>query len=62
MNADIDGFIKDYTNYVYDQMSISNNSYVTEAGDVEKWDGNIDRTKALKALDESIKNLEKLKK
>ena len=62
MNADIDGFIKDYTNYVYDQMSISNNSYITEAGDVEKWDGNIDRTRALKALNESIKNLEKLKK
>lgn len=62
MNADIDGFIKDYTNYVYDQMSISNNSYITEAGDVEKWDGNIDRTRALKALNESVKNLEKLKK
>ena len=36
--------------------------FVTEAGDVENWNGGIDKAKAMEALDETIKLWEQAKK
>ena len=36
--------------------------FVTEAGDVENWNGGIDKVKAMEALDETIKLWEQAKK
>jgi len=61
-NNNIDGFIKWYKDYVHEQIDQTNAGFVTEAGDVEKWDSGVDKVKALEALDESIKIFEAAKK
>ena len=45
-----------------DSLDISNNSYVTEQGDVESWRGGVNKVKALEALNETIKLWEEAKK
>jgi len=61
-NADIDGFIKDFKAYVEDELTQNNSSFVTEAGDVEKWVGGPNKQRVLDALDKTIEHLEKMKK
>jgi hypothetical protein len=60
-NDQIDNFIKEYKLWIEDQLKESNNSYITERGDVEKWVGGPDTKKVLESLDETIEYLEKLK-
>ena len=43
-------------------LSESNNNYITEAGDIQKWVGGIDKKRAKKAMDEGINYLKNLKK
>lgn len=62
VNADIDGFIKDLKFFVEAKLSESNDSFITEQGDVENWKGGIDKNRALEALAKSVDNLEKLKR
>jgi len=61
-NADIDGFIKDFKAYVEDELTQNNSSFITEAGDVEKWVGGLNEKRVLEALDKTIEHLEKMKK
>lgn len=61
-NEDIDNFVKDYTTYVMNKLEESNMGFVTEAGDVERWVGNVNKDKVLSNLDETIKYLESFKK
>jgi|TARA_B100001778_G_scaffold190826_1_gene157233 hypothetical protein len=61
-NNNIDGFIKWYKGYVHEQIDQTNAGFVAENGDVESWNGGVDKAKALKALDESIKVFEEAKK
>ena len=61
-NSDIDGFIKNFKDYVQDQLTQSNDSFVTEQGDVEKWGGGLNKQRVLEALDNTIKHLESLKR
>ena len=61
-NADIDGFIIDFKAYVEDELTQNNSSFVTEAGDVEKWVGGLNEKRVLDALDKTIEHLEKMKK
>lgn len=61
-NSDIDGFITDFKSYIEDELTQNNNSYVTEAGDVEKWVGGPNKQRVLDALDKTIDHLEKMKK
>jgi len=42
-NSDLDAFINDFKDFVEDQLTVSNESYVTEQGDVEKWVGGYDK-------------------
>jgi hypothetical protein len=43
-------------------ISQSNNSYITEAGDIQKWVGGINKKRVKTAMENSIKNLKNLKK
>ena len=43
-------------------MEESNDGFVTESGEVEKWHGSINKEKAEKALQEGIEYLKTLKK
>ena len=61
-NTDINNFIKDYTNFVMNKLDESNMGFVTEAGDVERWKGSIDKSKVLSNLDKTIEYLESFKK
>jgi len=62
INTDIDNFIEDYKLFVKSKLEESNMGFVTEAGDVENWVGNINKDKVLSSLDETIEYLESFKK
>ena len=62
-NGELDAFIKDFKDWFEDQLkNETNKSFITEQGDVEKWVGGIDKSKALESLEKTIKYLENLKK
>ncbi len=61
-NSDIDGAINDFTNFMEEKLTESNNSFITEQGDVEKWVGGVDEEKAREAMDITVEELKKLKK
>jgi len=61
-NKEIDNYIKQYKNIMDNIMSEKNNSFITEAGDIEKWVGGIDKNRAKQAMKETINYLENLKK
>jgi hypothetical protein len=60
-NSDIDGIINDFNIWMDEEISESNTSYVTEAGDVERWVGS-SKQKLLENKEETIKYLQSLKK
>ena len=62
INSEIDNFIVNFRTYVEEQLTESNNSYITEKGDVEKWVGGYNKERVLDALDKTIDHLEKMKK
>jgi len=61
LNSDIDGIINDFNIWIDEEISESNTSYVTEAGDVERWVGS-SKQKLLENKEETIKYLQSLKK
>ena len=61
-NGNIDAFIKWYKDLVNESINQTNAGFVTEAGDVEKWHGGLDKEKVMEALDETIKLWEEAKK
>ena len=61
INSDIDHTIKDYTVWMDEVINNSNESYVTEAGDIENWIGSA-KKKLLENREETIKYLQSLKK
>lgn len=62
INSEIEGFISNFKDYVEAKLTESNNSFITEQGDVEKWDGGLDKKRVLESLDQTIEYLEKMKK
>tara|TARA_B110000977_G_scaffold139372_1_gene176900 strand:+ start:7341 stop:7916 length:576 start_codon:yes stop_codon:yes gene_type:complete len=62
INSEIDGFIEDFKKFIESELLISNDSYITEQGDVEKWTGSPDKKRVLDSLDKTIKHLNSLKK
>ena len=62
INSEIEGFISNFKDYVESQLTESNNSFITEQGDVEKLDGGLDKKRVLESLDKTIEHLEKMKK
>ena len=61
-NKEIDKLIEEYKAFMKMKMNESNNGFVTESGEVEKWIGGIDKERAEEALKEGIKYLESMKK
>ena len=62
INSDIDGLINEFQIWMDDQIEHSAiQSYITEAGDIEKWNGST-KNKLLESKEETIKYLQSLKK
>ena len=61
INSDLDNIITDYGTWMDEVINTSNESFITEAGDVEKWVGS-SKQKMLQNKEETIKYLESLKK
>jgi len=61
-NKEIDSMIEEYKDFMDSALNAGNAGYVTEAGEVEKWVGGINKERAKKSMDEAIKYLEGLKK
>ena len=62
VNSDIDGFIVQFKEYVEEELTKNNNSFITESGDVESWVGGLDKERVLESLGKTIEHLEKMKK
>tara|TARA_R110002167_G_scaffold161742_1_gene357944 strand:+ start:255 stop:827 length:573 start_codon:yes stop_codon:yes gene_type:complete len=60
-NNNIDGFIEWYKELVNESLDQSNAGFVAENGDVESWNGGLDKVKVMEALDETIKIWEEAK-
>ena len=61
-NKEIDKTIEEYTQFIEMKIEESNDGFVTEAGEVEKWKGGINKERAEEALREGIEYLKSLKK
>jgi len=61
INSDLDNLIKDYDIWMDEIINGSNESFITEAGDIEKWVGST-KKKLLENKEETIKYLKNLKK
>ena len=61
INSDIDGLINEFSIWMDEEITKTNTSYVTEAGDVERWVGS-SKQKLLENKEETIKYLQSLKK
>jgi len=61
INSDLDSIIKDYGVWMDEILIGSNESFITEAGDIERWVGN-GKKKLLENKEETIKYLQSLKK
>ena len=60
-NDEIDNRIRDFKLWVENQMDESNDSFISENGDIEKWVGKIDKSKAEEHTTAVIEYLESLK-
>ncbi len=60
-NKEIDKQIEEYKSFMENKLSENNNSFITEAGDIEKWVGGINKDRAKQAMKETIDYLENLK-
>jgi hypothetical protein len=61
-NSDVEGLIKEFELWINEEIEHSDiQSYITEAGDVEKWTGSV-KNKLLESKEETIKYLQSLKK
>ena len=61
INSDIDHLTKDYNTWMDEVINSSNESFITEAGDIEKWNGSA-KKKLLENKEETIKYLQTLKR
>jgi hypothetical protein len=61
-NSDVEGMIQEFELWINEEIEHSDiQSYITEAGDVEKWTGSV-KNKLLESKEETIKYLQSLKK
>jgi hypothetical protein len=61
INSDLDNLIEDYSVWMDEVINSSNESFITENGDVERWVGS-SKKKLLESKEETIKYLQSLKK
>tara|TARA_B110000305_G_scaffold47857_1_gene51286 strand:+ start:40 stop:612 length:573 start_codon:yes stop_codon:yes gene_type:complete len=61
-NQELDHTIEEFKAFMNMKMNESNDGFITEAGEIEKWDGGINKERAQKSLEEGIEYLKSLKK
>jgi hypothetical protein len=61
-NNEIENKIIEYKLWIEEKLSESNNSFVSEDGDVEKWSGKINVELVNNSVEEVVKYLESLKR
>jgi hypothetical protein len=61
-NNEIDIQIEEYKSFMEDTLNEGTNGYITEAGDIQKWVGGIDKKRAQSAMEDGINYLKSLKK
>jgi len=61
-NKEIDKLIEEYKSFMEESINESNQGFVAENGDVEKWVGGVNKERAEQTLKEGIEYLESLKK
>jgi hypothetical protein len=61
-NNEIENKIIEYKLWIEEKLSESNNSFVSEDGDVEKWRGKINVELVNNSVEEVVKYLESLKR
>jgi len=62
INSGIDSFITDYSQFVEECLNSNEESFISEAGDIEKWKGKLNKDLVLKSKEETIKYLKSLRK
>ena len=60
-NKTIDGRIEEFKQYINEKLKESNNSFVSENGEVEKWVGGLDADKVEEYTNQAIQLLEGMK-
>lgn len=60
-NDHIDNLIKDFKTFMEEKKNETSKSYVTEAGDVERWIGKLDHDRVDEHIKEAVEYLENLK-
>ena len=61
INQGIDQTKENYKSWVEEMLNTNNQSFVTEAGDVENWKGGVNKKLAQKSMDEAFEALDKMK-
>lgn len=61
-NSEIDKQIEEFKVYIQEKLNESNDGFVTENGDVERWLGKLDKSKVSEYTNSVIEYLESLKK
>jgi hypothetical protein len=61
-NKEVDQHKQEYLSFMEDLLNESNNNYISENGEVQKWVGGIDKERARKSIEESIKYFDSIKK
>ena len=62
INSEIDNWINEFKDFIESELAITNNSFITEQGDVEKWVGSPNKKKVLEGLENTIEYLNNLKR
>ena len=62
MEVAIDNMIEEYKAFMDNAINASSDGFVTESGEVEKWVGGVNKERAEKAMEETVKYLKSLKK
>ena len=60
-NDEIDNRIKEFKTYIKERLEESNDSFVSESGEVERWVGKVNKDKVEEYVKEAVEYLESLK-
>ena len=61
-NSTIDHLIEHVNNHYFASFEETNDGWMSEAGEMQKWKGSINKDLAMKSLNETIEYLESFKK
>ena len=61
-NDEIDNLIKEFKIYIQERINESNDSFISESGEVEKWIGKVNTDRVEEYVNEAVQYLESLKK